>query len=142
VKTPAAGLIIGAFAGGLAGGPVFAPDLLSEPFGQAILVVIGFLMVPVSALVAIFTISGFRLGRQIVQGRPLGERSTVALGLTLALIFGSLVFGACLVLFEGFATTFFAGPIAGAIVGSVAGGLVATLIPRQAVATVLPLEVD
>jgi hypothetical protein len=142
VKTPAAGLIIGALVGGVAGGPIFALGLLSDSLGQFALAVVGFLMVPVSCLVAIFTISGFRLGRAIAQKHSLGEQAITALALTLALVFGSLVFGGCIVLFDDFLATLFVGPIAGAVVGSAVGGLVAKLIPRKTVATVFPLEVD
>ena len=140
MKTPVAGLIIGAFVGGLAAVPLSAPSLLSESLGQMMLLIVGFLMVPISSLVAIFTISGFRLGRVAAEGRPRGNRITIAAGLATALVFGGLMFGACTVTFDDFLTTFFAAPIALAVVGSVVGGLVAKFIRAKTVDPVLPLE--
>jgi hypothetical protein len=146
VKTPLAGLIIGAFVASPAVVLATTAGYWNNSLGLAVAAMICVLMLPVSAIVAVFTSFGFRLGREIVAGRSASDNATAAFGLAAAAGFGALLVAACAVVFEGFLASYFAVPIVGAVVGSLAGAFcdlrLASRASNKTAPPVVPLEVD
>ena len=146
MNTPVAGFIIGASVGGLAAVPISLAGYWSESLGLAITAGVAVLVFPISLVVALFTATGYRLGRSIADGRHLGDRASVAVGSIAAAVFGALLFAGCLVVLGGSLASILVAPIAVAVVGSVAGALcdlsLTVRASRRSVPAVVPLESD
>jgi hypothetical protein len=146
LKTPLAGLVVGAFVAAPTAVLITTAGYWSEPLGLALTAIVCVLMVPVSAIVAIFTVAGFKLGREIVAGRPNGDRATAVVALAAAAVSGALLVAACAVAFEGFLASYFAVPVVGTVIGSLAGALcdmrLASRASKNTAPPVVPLEVD
>lgn len=141
MTAPVGGLLAGAVVGIAVGTTFTAVQLSGEQLGGIVAFMVFVVMVPVSLLVTVVTVSGFRVGAIFGAGRSMSRRGTVVAGAAAALLFSAVAFAAASAVIEGFADTFFAIPTAICAVCSVGGGVVARSFPARTQPT-LPLAAD